>query len=141
MISSEKQADVLIVDHAKKEALPGTYVADFNYEQSSQVDRNSRSYSYRFIERSVRNGKLERLSDHAVGPPMGTIRAVGSSTQPAKTGRQKFTKEDDQILVNWVRSSLRNGARSQGNEIYKQLQEKVCHSLTNSSRMIAIHTR
>lgn len=99
------------------------------------------SYSYRFIEESIRNGTLERLSDHAVGPPIGTIRAVGSSTHPAKTGRQKFTEDDDRFLLKWVRSSLRKGARTQGNEIYKQLEEEVCHSPTNSSCKTAIHTR
>lgn len=86
------------------------------------------SYSYQFIEKSIRNGKLERLSDHAVGTPVGsTVRAVGSSTQPAKTTRQKFTQEDDQILLNWVESSRRKGAKTDGNEIFKQLEAKVCH--------------
>ena len=104
------------------------------------VDIEFYSYSYRFIEKSIQKGTLERLSDHAVGPPVGTIRAVGSSTHPAKIGRQKFTEEDDRILLDWVESSLRNGARTEGNEIYKQLQAKVCHRPTNYTQK-SIHTR
>ncbi|KAL8834258.1 MAG: hypothetical protein Q9170_003845 [Blastenia crenularia] len=101
----EKEADVKIVDHTKKERLPGTY-------------------SYQYIEYSVRNGKLEDLSEHAIGPPTGTLRTVGSTIQPQKSGRTKFTPEDDRILVNWVHGFEQSGGATSGNEIYKQLEAK-----------------
>ncbi|KAL8645121.1 MAG: hypothetical protein Q9226_007445 [Calogaya cf. arnoldii] len=102
----EKEADVKIVDHARKQQLPGTY-------------------SYQYIEDSVRNGALEDLEKHAVGPPVGTIRAVGSVIQPAKSTRTKFTAQDDQQLVSWVRTFEQRGGATSGNEIYKQLEAKA----------------
>ncbi|MCJ1463828.1 hypothetical protein MMC07_002437 [Pseudocyphellaria aurata] len=99
----ENQADIKIVDHAKKEALPGTY-------------------SYTYIEKSIRNGTLEDLDDHVVGPPVGTVRSIGSTSRPAKTQRTKYTDEDDRILWNWVQEYERQGGSSDGNEIYKQLE-------------------
>ncbi|KAL8771845.1 MAG: hypothetical protein Q9209_002783 [Squamulea sp. 1 TL-2023] len=101
----EKEADVKIVDHARKQQLPGTY-------------------SYQYIEDSVRNGALEDLEQYAVGPPVGTIRAVGSVIQPAKSGRTKFTSDDDHQLVNWVNGIEQRGGATSGNEIYKQLEAK-----------------
>ncbi|KAI4120043.1 MAG: hypothetical protein LQ338_007201 [Usnochroma carphineum] len=101
----EKEADIKIVDHARKEQLPGTY-------------------SYKYIEVSVRNGALEDLENHAVGGPIGTLRTLGSTIQPPKSGRTKFTPEDDRILVNWVTGIERTGGATSGNEIYKQLETK-----------------
>ncbi|KAL9610397.1 MAG: hypothetical protein Q9167_004907 [Letrouitia subvulpina] len=101
----EKQADIKIVDHARKEALPGTY-------------------SFKYIEQSIRNGELENLEDYAVGPPEGTVRSVGSIIQPARSGRTKFTKEDDQELWGWVAGAEYKGGATSGNELYKQLETK-----------------
>ncbi|KAL9029435.1 MAG: hypothetical protein Q9196_002329, partial [Gyalolechia fulgens] len=103
--SLETEADVKIVDHAKKEQLPGTY-------------------SYQYIEFSTRNGVLEDLEKHAVGPSPGSIRTAGSTIQPPKSGRTKFTAEDDQVLINWVHHVEQNGGATSGNEIYKQLEAK-----------------
>ncbi|KAL8722290.1 MAG: hypothetical protein Q9225_001195 [Loekoesia sp. 1 TL-2023] len=108
----EKEADVKIVDHARKEQLPGTYVDDSQY-------------SYQYIEFSVRYGALEDLERHAVGPPIGTVRTVGSTLQPPKSARTKFTPEDDRVLVNWVHGIEQGGGATSGNEIYKQLEAKV----------------
>ncbi|KAL8800103.1 MAG: hypothetical protein Q9182_005415 [Xanthomendoza sp. 2 TL-2023] len=99
----EKEAAIKIVDHARKEQLPGTY-------------------SYKYIEDSVRNGALQDLDQYVVGPPIGTIRTVGSIVQPAKSGRTKFSTEDDQALVNWVIGVEQRGGSTNGNEIYKQLE-------------------
>ncbi|KAL8686501.1 MAG: hypothetical protein Q9218_007061, partial [Villophora microphyllina] len=101
----EKEADVKIVDHARKDRIPDTY-------------------SYRYIELSVRNGQLEELEEHAVGPPTGTIRSPGSTHHPSKGSRTKFTDEDDRILVGWVTAAERSGGQTGGNEIYKQLETK-----------------
>ncbi|KAI4249448.1 MAG: hypothetical protein L6R42_008983, partial [Xanthoria sp. 1 TBL-2021] len=48
----------------------------------------------------------------------------GSVTQPAKSGRTKFTAQDDHQLVNWVRTFEQRGGATSGNEIYKQLEAK-----------------
>ncbi|KAL8822695.1 MAG: hypothetical protein Q9191_006575 [Dirinaria sp. TL-2023a] len=103
VVPLDKQADVMIVDHARKEAPPG-------------------SYSYTFIEKSIRNGSLEDLEDHQVGPPLGSVRSIGSIAQPAKTTRNKFTEEDDRVLLQWVYSHPQKGGGTEGNEIYKQLE-------------------
>ena len=89
------------------------------------ADRLIHSYSYTYIEKSVRNGVLEDLSDHAVGPSEGTVREVGSIVQPAKTMRKKYTEADDRILWNWVHENPQKGGGTGGNEIYKQLEAKV----------------
>ena len=78
-----------------------------------------------FIESSVRNGVLESLDDHLIGPPAVTARDVGSITQPAKKGRTPFTAEDDKLLIEWVLGEESRGKRTKGNEIYKQLEQKV----------------
>ncbi|KAL6714467.1 hypothetical protein ACLMJK_007891 [Lecanora helva] len=101
----EKHADVKIVDHTRKEALPGTF-------------------SYTFIEKSVRNGALENLGNHRAGPPEGTVRSIGSIVQPAKGTRNKYTQEDDRILWSWVHETPQKGGGTDGNEIYKQLEAK-----------------
>ncbi|KAL8971174.1 MAG: hypothetical protein Q9183_001172 [Haloplaca sp. 2 TL-2023] len=105
VVPLEKLADIKIVDHARKERIPGTF-------------------SYRYIETSVRNGVLEDLDQHAVGPPEGTVREAGSTIQPSKSGRTQFTEEDDRMLVKWVLDMERNGGSTRGNEIYKQLEAK-----------------
>ncbi|KAL9099473.1 MAG: hypothetical protein Q9163_005036 [Psora crenata] len=101
----EKQADVRIVDHARKEALPGTH-------------------SYTYIEKSIRNACPENLEDHVVGPPEGTVRSIGSIAQPPKVTRNKYTPEDDCILWDWVNTNPQKIGGTDGNEIYKQLEAK-----------------
>ena len=73
----------------------------------------------------MRNGALEDLEKYVVGPPVGTIRAVGSVIQPAKSGRTKFTTEDDHELIDWVARVEQRGGSTSGNEIYKHLEAKV----------------
>ncbi|KAG8532712.1 uncharacterized protein KY384_002589 [Bacidia gigantensis] len=105
VVPLEKQADVKIVDHARKEQIPGTH-------------------SYTFIETSIRKGTLEDLADHAVGSRPGTVRSVGSVVQPAKATRRKFTAAEDLILWDWVNTNPQKGGGTEGNEIYKQLERK-----------------
>ena len=101
----EKQADLIIADHARKHIPPG-------------------SISWKFIEQSVAKGVLEDIEDHRAGPPVGTIREVGS-VQPAKKGRTPFTAEDDRILMEWCIKAERKGLSLKGNDLYKQLEAKV----------------
>ena len=101
----EKQADIVIADHARKDIPPG-------------------SISWKFIERSVANGELEDIEKHRAGPPAGTIREVGSA-QPARKGRTPFTPEDDRILMEWCIKAERAGLSLKGNDLYKQLEAVV----------------
>lgn len=120
----EKNANIVIADHARKGAPPG-------------------SISWKFIEQSVVKGELEDVDDHRAGPPAGTIREVGSA-QPGRKGRTPFTAEDDRILMEWCVKAERKGLSLRGNDLYKQLEAKVkrttylCwgHRLTNGRRII-----
>lgn len=85
-------------------------------------------YSYKFVELSIRNRQLENLEDHTVGPPPGTTRTIGSTTRPAKGVRTAFTAEDDRVLFEWVTAHEQEGGKTAGNEIYKQLEQKVGHA-------------
>ena len=117
-----------IVDHARKETLPGTYVSALSEKDPQPLFRilNIASrHSYTFIEESIRNGVLADLQDHRAGPPEGTVRSVGSIVQPAKGTRKKFTQTDDYILWNWVNETPQKFGGTDGNEIYKQLETQV----------------
>jgi hypothetical protein len=105
IVPIEKQADLIIADHAVKGTPAG-------------------SISWKFIEQSVAKGELEDVEDYLAGPPAGTIRAVGSA-QPMKKGRTPFTAEDDRILMEWCTRAERKGLSIKGNDLYKQLEEKV----------------
>ena len=82
-------------------------------------------YSYTYIESSIRNGVLEELEDHAVGPQAGTVRSVGSTLQPVRKKRTPFTAEDERVLYRWVDTYRQKGGATDGNEIYKQLEVEV----------------
>ncbi|KAI9709662.1 MAG: hypothetical protein M1812_007640 [Candelaria pacifica] len=103
IVPLEKQADILIVDHMRKDVAPGTH-------------------SWTYIDQSVKQGSLEDLHNHVAGPPAGTIRAVGSISRPASGVRKPYTGEDDRVLYEWVISSRDKGDKILGNEIYKQLE-------------------
>ncbi|RMD43407.1 hypothetical protein DV735_g1742, partial [Chaetothyriales sp. CBS 134920] len=104
IVKLEKQADVRFVDHARKHQPPGTH-------------------SYLFIEESIRNGKLARLEDHAVGPASRVDRPVGSRVTAPRRRRVPFTEADDRFLWEHVAPLKRAGGDWKGNEIYKQLED------------------
>ena len=104
VVPLEKQADVLIVDHARKNAPVGTH-------------------SYKFIEQSIRNGILEDLADHVVGPSRSVDRPVGSMITAPKGSRSKYTEAEDQLLWDFIKPYEAAGGATGGNEIYKQLEE------------------
>ncbi|KAF2453776.1 hypothetical protein BDY21DRAFT_355032 [Lineolata rhizophorae] len=102
---SDSHADYLIADHVRRDAPP-------------------RSLSYTFLEASVRNGALANPDLHRAGPAPGSVRPAGAgNVLPTKTGRTKFTAEDDKCLWKWVSSHGKDGASTSGNEIYKQLEQ------------------
>ena len=76
------------------------------------------------MERSVRNGKLEDLEAHRVGPSVP--RPVGASHIPTKGTRSEYSLSDDQILYDWVHVYVQQGnAAVSGNSIYKELAAQV----------------
>lgn len=96
---------MLIADHARKDPPVG-------------------SISWKWIEESVKNGRLEDIENYRAGPAEPQIREVGSG-QPTRKGRVKFTAEDDRILAEWCTRAERKGLLLRGNEVYKQLALKV----------------
>ena len=105
----EKFSDIMIADHARKDAVPG-------------------SYSWKWIADSVMSGKLEDLEAYRAGPVVGTSRPVGSS-QPTRNTRTPFTAADDRALGLWVMSAEKQGLSTKGNDIYQQLERVVCFSI------------
>lgn len=103
IVVMDKDADVRLVDHAKKNNAPGTH-------------------SYKYVENSIRNGVRQNLADHVVGLATRVSRPVGSTTTAPKHGRTPFTNEDDQQLWDWVKPHEERGLAWKGNEIYKQLE-------------------
>ena len=99
----EKDADVLLADHLRRPAAPGTT-------------------SYRYVELSVQRGKLEDLADHALGVADRANRVVGSVMTASKGGRTPFTEADDQFLWDWVKPYADEGGAIGGNVIYQQLE-------------------
>ena len=106
VVMLEKQADYLIADRFRRDCPPG-------------------SISYEFIEQSIKQGELANPDDHPAGPPKGEAREVGATRQPTKSGRAAYTAEEDKILYKWVRDVEAAGGLTSGNELYKQLEQKV----------------
>jgi hypothetical protein len=107
-VKLEKLADIMIADHARKDAPMG-------------------SYSWKWIEESIKNGQLVDLETHRIGPPAGYVRPVGAgSSIPSRIGRTPFTPEDDRILMSWVTRAERSGLSIKGNRIYEDLARAVC---------------
>lgn len=108
VVALEKNADMLIADHIKK----------------GGVSPPPGSYSWQWIECSVKNGFLQDKSDYLIGRAQDTSRQIGSS-EHARSTRTPFTQTDDLILTKWVLASLRAGNSTSGNEIYKELERRV----------------
>ncbi|KAF1953804.1 hypothetical protein CC80DRAFT_494384 [Byssothecium circinans] len=99
----EKKADYKIADHHRRDCPPG-------------------STSYRFIEKSIKEGELQDPDDYRAGLPVGTARDAGSRSVPSKHARTKYTPDEDRILYKWVRDCEAQNRLASGNEIYKQLE-------------------
>ncbi|KAL4753884.1 hypothetical protein BDW72DRAFT_201118 [Aspergillus terricola var. indicus] len=95
----EKDADVQIVDHRRKN-LPANV------------------YSYQFIEKSIQKGRLEDLKAYKAGP--STARPVGATNIPAKGQRSAFTTEEDQLIYDYMQPHEIDPLSSvMGNKIYQ----------------------
>ncbi|RPB13530.1 hypothetical protein P167DRAFT_564405 [Morchella conica CCBAS932] len=108
VVLSEKDADILIVDHLRDHT-------------------GDTAFSYKFIEKSIENKKLEDLDDHKV-VPMGKKKTSKAS---GLKGRNTFTKEDDDILFKKL-ASVDSGY--QGNKIYQELHADHPHHTMHSWR-------
>ena len=113
MVKLEKHADMLIADHVKRSGAappPG-------------------SYSWQWIDYSVKNGFLQPQEDYQIEEV--PARAAGASA-PAKGRRVKFTKEDDDILAKFVLEHERQGGKIKGNVIFEELDRQVSPVLDTS---------
>jgi hypothetical protein len=108
VVKLEKLADLLIADHAREKFAPAG------------------SYSWKFIEESVKSGVLADLHEHLI-KPKSTVRSVGP-TQRAKMTRTPFTAMDDDLLMQWVMRAERTGGYLNGNKIYEELEQFVSTS-------------
>jgi hypothetical protein len=106
IVKLEKQADLVIADHARPKHCPAG------------------SISWRYVDQSVKKGELEDIENHRAGPATHMAREVGSG-EPTRKGRTPFTAEDDRILMKWVMQGERAGISSKGNELFKQLEKQV----------------
>lgn len=114
VVQLEKNADMLIADHIKK----------------GGISAPDGSYSWQWIDFSVKNGHLQDKEDYLI---RAEARTVGSS-QPVKGRRTAFNANDDFILTRWVMANERNGSiASSGNEIYKEFEKKASGSTGPSS--------
>lgn len=104
IVPLEKNADLLIADHMRKDAPNG-------------------SYSFRLIDNAIRSGSLGDIEEHLIKPQASVVRS-GPSRAPSRGTRTPFTPEDDAFLIKWVLSNGRS-EDVKGNKLYQGLQEVV----------------
>ncbi|GAD97567.1 conserved hypothetical protein [Paecilomyces variotii No. 5] len=105
VVQLEKDADIKLVDHVKRDAPPD-------------------SFSYQYVENCIRSGRLVSLEAHRVGPAEPRPRPMGASHIPARAHRKQFTKEDDEILLEWVKQSEKSGLATAGMKMYETLAQQ-----------------
>ncbi|KAK3333075.1 TRF2-interacting telomeric protein/Rap1 C terminal domain-containing protein [Cercophora scortea] len=104
VVKLEKNADVLIADHARPSfAPPG-------------------SISWKFIEDSVKRGELCDMDKYRIAQA-DEPRPLGS-TKPVRGTKMPFSKRDDEILLKFIRRQERAGASLSGNKIYQELEKE-----------------
>lgn len=115
VVPLEKNADVLIADHARKDAPPN-------------------SFSWKWIEDCLKKGALQDLKDYPAGPQVGVSAQLPGPEDTVHTGftgglakqtRTKFTAEDDRVLSTFVNEKILEGYAIRGNGIYDLLAQKV----------------
>lgn len=104
----EKQADMLIADHARPKDAP------------------QGSYSWKFIDDSIKNGIAQLKDRYLIGRHPDEPRRVGSG-QPSKSTRTPFTKEDDARIARWV---LDHPTEQKGNRIWQEYEQIVSFTAT-----------
>ncbi|GAO18286.1 hypothetical protein UVI_02023210 [Ustilaginoidea virens] len=101
----EKDAHMLIADHARRDAPPD-------------------SYSWTYIADSVRNGTAQLTDRYRIlgRPATSGSRGSGRTSAPLKSTRTPFSAADDAALANWV---LSHGSNRSGIQIYQDFAETV----------------
>ncbi|KAH7312354.1 TRF2-interacting telomeric protein/Rap1 C terminal domain-containing protein [Stachybotrys elegans] len=100
IVELEKNADTLIADDFQRDCPPN-------------------SYSWRFIDDSVKHAYLQLKDRYLIGPPPDQPRPLGGG-RPAKSGRTPFTPADDAALAKWV---LSHSTAKTGNAIYQEYEQ------------------
>lgn len=81
-------------------------------------------HSYKFVEDSVKQGKLQDLRKYEAGP--SAPRPVGATDIPSRSHKRAYTIEDDQILWDWMQPyEHQKTAPISGNMIYQDLAARV----------------
>ena len=111
----EKNADMLIADHARKDAPPG-------------------SYSWKLITDSVDNGIIQLKDRYRIGrdPEIPRPAAGGGLTKATRTA---FTHAEDVALAKWA---LSHAVDRTGNKIYQKFAETVSLSFTLSLTLFVL---
>lgn len=112
VVAREIDADILLCDPAK-EPIPG-------------------SYSYRLIVNAIEEGSLDTQEDYLC-PSIPTSLSTTKSAPKTKQTRNKFTQEEDRLLIRWVNKQASKGMPISGNEIYKDFVTKVRFSASYTS--------
>ncbi|KAF4972446.1 hypothetical protein FSARC_1013 [Fusarium sarcochroum] len=100
VVPLEKHADMLIADYTKiKDVPPG-------------------SYSWKFIEDSVKHGIIQLKDKYLIGRHSDAPRPVGSH-QNSRSTRTKFDAEDDARIAKWV---LEHPLEQKGNKIWQEYE-------------------
>ncbi|KAL7924209.1 TRF2-interacting telomeric protein/Rap1 C terminal domain-containing protein [Trichoderma austrokoningii] len=111
VVMLEKDANMLIADHARKDAPLG-------------------SYSWKYIAESVKAGFVQIEDKYLIGLPASQSRPIRVGSRAKKT-RTPFTEADDAILARHVLQSKINTA---GNSIYQDLEAQYPHHTYQSWR-------
>ncbi|KAJ5225612.1 hypothetical protein N7468_006837 [Penicillium chermesinum] len=123
IVLQEKDADVRVVDHLRHDL--------------KEVTVNTVSYKY--IERSVQNNKVEDFNKHRVGST--GPRPMGASHIARKGTRKEYTREDDQLLYDWLQPYEQiQGAPINGNKIYQDIANEYPHHTWQSWRTRYLRT-
>lgn len=118
IVALEKQANMIIADHARPKFAPANY----------------RSYSWKYIEDSVKNGVLEDPEQHLIhgvssnangSPATGAPAFVVGRSAPMKRTKTPFTAADNDLLRMWVAKKCPGGQNEGGNAIYQELAARV----------------
>jgi len=90
------------------------------------------SYSFKYIEQCVRQGRLVDLEAHRAGP--SKPRGMGASNVPKKGTRSIYTLEDDQLLYDFLQPFENEpNAPIHGNKIYQLFERRVFASQSTVS--------
>ncbi|KAH7013436.1 TRF2-interacting telomeric protein/Rap1 C terminal domain-containing protein [Ilyonectria destructans] len=100
VVPLEKNADILIADHARKDVPAG-------------------SYSWKFITESVENGIIQIKDRYRIGRDPDLPRPAGGGVRGTKSTRTPFTIDDDAGLAKWV---LAHTVDRTGNKIFQEFE-------------------